>query len=60
MTRHKKPGRHPGRPGWASFWDHPMPDGIAGHGMATGCTVVTNNVREFARVQGFEVADRAG
>ena len=30
---------------------------IAGHALALGCTVVTNNVREFARVPGLRVED---
>ncbi len=30
---------------------------IAGHALATGCTLVTNNVREFSRVQGLSYED---
>ena len=30
---------------------------IAGHALATGCTLVTNNVRHFSRVEGLIVAD---
>ena len=30
---------------------------IAGHCIATGCILVTNNTREFARVEGLEMED---
>lgn len=30
---------------------------IAGHAIATGCTLVTNNVREFSRVAGLSYED---
>ncbi len=30
---------------------------IAGHAIATGCTLVTNNVREFSRVNGLTYED---
>lgn len=30
---------------------------IAGHALAAGCTLVTNNMREFARVEGLQVED---
>lgn len=30
---------------------------IAGHAIATGCTLVTNNVREFSRVAGLNYED---
>ncbi|MBV9287403.1 MAG: type II toxin-antitoxin system VapC family toxin [Hyphomicrobiales bacterium] len=30
---------------------------IAGHALAAGCTLVTNNVREFARVIGLKIED---
>ena len=30
---------------------------IAGHALAAGCTLVTNNVREFARVIGLNIED---
>ena len=30
---------------------------IAGHAIATGCTLVTNNVREFSRVHGLVYED---
>jgi tRNA(fMet)-specific endonuclease VapC len=30
---------------------------IAGHAIATGCTLVTNNVREFGRVHGLAYED---
>lgn len=30
---------------------------IAGHAIASGCVLVTNNVREFGRVQGLEFED---
>lgn len=30
---------------------------IAGHAIASGCTVVTNNVREFSRVSGLVYED---
>lgn len=30
---------------------------IAGHALATGCVLVTNNVREFARVKGLRIED---
>ena len=30
---------------------------IAGHCIATGCILVTNNTREFARVEGLEMKD---
>ena len=30
---------------------------IAGHAIATGCVLVTNNVREFSRVAGLVVED---
>lgn len=33
---------------------------IAGHALAAGCTVVTNNTREFGRVEGLVVADWTG
>ncbi|MEQ9330552.1 type II toxin-antitoxin system VapC family toxin [Thalassobaculum sp.] len=33
---------------------------IAGHALAAGCTVVTNNRREFGRVEGLAVEDWAG
>jgi tRNA(fMet)-specific endonuclease VapC len=32
---------------------------IAGHALAAGCVLVTNNVREFARVKGLHVEDWA-
>jgi tRNA(fMet)-specific endonuclease VapC len=32
---------------------------IAGHALAAGCTLVTNNVREFGRVPGLEYEDWA-
>ncbi|MER2497083.1 type II toxin-antitoxin system VapC family toxin [Vibrio neptunius] len=30
---------------------------IAGHAMSTGCVLVTNNIREFQRVEGLELED---
>ncbi|MNG39961.1 tRNA(fMet)-specific endonuclease VapC [compost metagenome] len=30
---------------------------IAGHAIASGCTLVTNNVREFSRVEGLVFED---
>ncbi|MDA0116897.1 type II toxin-antitoxin system VapC family toxin [Vibrio sp. T11.5] len=30
---------------------------IAGHAMSTGCVLVTNNMREFQRVEGLELED---
>ncbi|VVM72723.1 Ribonuclease VapC2 [Pseudomonas fluorescens] len=30
---------------------------IAGHAIASGCTLVTNNVREFSRVEGLAFED---
>jgi len=30
---------------------------IAGHAIAMGCTLVTNNVREFSRVEGLSYED---
>ncbi len=30
---------------------------IAGHARSLGCTLVTNNVREFSRVDGLDIAD---
>jgi tRNA(fMet)-specific endonuclease VapC len=33
---------------------------IAGHALAAGCVLVTNNLREFARVKGLRVEDWAG
>lgn len=30
---------------------------IAGHALAAGCTLVTNNTREFARVAGLKIED---
>jgi tRNA(fMet)-specific endonuclease VapC len=30
---------------------------IAGHALAAGCTLVTNNTREFKRVKGLEIED---
>ncbi len=30
---------------------------IAGHAIASGCVLVTNNLREFSRVQGLNVED---
>ena len=30
---------------------------IAGHALAAGCTLVTNNTREFARVAGLQIED---
>jgi tRNA(fMet)-specific endonuclease VapC len=30
---------------------------IAGHAIATGCTLITNNVREFSRVDGLTYED---
>jgi tRNA(fMet)-specific endonuclease VapC len=30
---------------------------IAGHAIASGCTLVTNNVREFSRVAGLDYED---
>ena len=30
---------------------------IAGHALSQGCTLVTNNVREFARVAGLKIED---
>lgn len=33
---------------------------IAGHALAAGCTVATNNLREFGRVEGLSVEDWAG
>jgi tRNA(fMet)-specific endonuclease VapC len=35
----------------------PLDTLIAGQALARGMTVVTNNVREFARVQGLRIAD---
>ena len=35
----------------------PNDTAIAGHAIATACTLVTNNVREFARVPGLIYAD---
>lgn len=32
---------------------------IAGHALAAGCTLVTNNIREFGRVPGLEYEDWA-
>jgi tRNA(fMet)-specific endonuclease VapC len=32
---------------------------IAGHALAAGCVLVTNNLREFARVKGLHVEDWA-
>ena len=32
---------------------------IAGHARSLGCTIVTNNVREFSRVSGLEVVNWA-
>jgi tRNA(fMet)-specific endonuclease VapC len=33
---------------------------IAGHALATECVLVTNNVREFARVEGLRFEDWVG
>lgn len=30
---------------------------IAGHAIACGCTLVTNNIREFSRIPGLQVED---
>lgn len=30
---------------------------IAGHAIASGCTLVTNNIREFSRVAGLSYED---
>ncbi len=30
---------------------------IAGHAMATGCVLITNNIREFSRVDGLQLED---
>jgi tRNA(fMet)-specific endonuclease VapC len=38
----------------------PNDTGIAGHALATGCIIVTNNTREFLRVPGLLVEDWAG
>lgn len=35
----------------------PNDTAIAGHAVATGCTLVTNNVREFGRVDGLVYED---
>lgn len=35
----------------------PNDTAIAGHALATGCTLVTNNVREFGRVDGLVYED---
>lgn len=35
----------------------PNDTAIAGHAIATGCTLVTNNVREFGRVHGLVYED---
>lgn len=35
----------------------PNDTAIAGHAMASGCTLVTNNVREFGRVKGLVYED---
>lgn len=32
---------------------------IAAHGLALGCTVVTNNVKEFSRVKGLKIVNWA-
>ena len=32
---------------------------IAGHGKSRGCTIVTNNVKEFSRVKGLKIANWA-
>lgn len=37
----------------------PNDTAIAGHALATGCTVITNNMREFERVPGLGVEDWA-
>ncbi|WP_054059307.1 type II toxin-antitoxin system VapC family toxin [Pseudomonas asplenii] len=35
----------------------PNDTAIAGHAIASGCTLVTNNVREFSRVAGLDYED---
>ena len=37
----------------------PLDTMIAGHALALGCTIVTNNVREFSRVTGLDVENWA-